>query len=871
MNIQIKYAAGTNPEKSERERKNARRSRKIAAQGMVLLENDGTLPLRETGKKLALFGNGARHTIKGGTGSGDVNVREQVSIEQGLLNAGFVITTGEWLERYDREIEKAQEAYRRPVLDKIENGDAMAVMELFTNPYKDPMVIPVTEEDIVSSDTDTAVYVISRNSGEGKDRTPEEGDYLPFAEDKRILEKLTGHFKKVIVILNVGGVMDVSFLKGLSGISAILLMSQAGAEGGNALADILTGKMTPSGHLAATWAARYEDYPSAETFSFLNGNVDDEYYTEGIYAGYRYFDSFGITPVYPFGYGLSYTDFGTGCLEISAQKDRITLKAEVKNTGKEFCGKEVVQVYLSAPDGKLKKPFQELCAFGKTKVLLPGESEEMELSFALSDFASYDAERACYILEPGEYLTRLGNSSRNSHIVGAAVLSEEVIVKKLKNCLVPDVEIKEIEPKEKAVLFPDEEKEKEQAVRLVISADEIPVETVSYSSGAVSGQNEVEGAGEPLQKKEDKKLVTAQDVLSGRASLEEMVMELTVEEMAEMCVGTMRMAPDGTSFIGQSSTACPGAAGDTSSILFKSRGVKNLAMADGPAGLRINRFFAVDQDGELVQGVGDSPFPGMDILYGEAKMEALEGAELHYQFTTAIPIGTLLAQTWDEALIEEAGDLVGEEMEEFAISLWLAPGMNIQRNPLCGRNFEYYSEDPFLSGKCAAADTRGVQKHSGTGTTIKHFALNNQEDNRMHVCGHVSERAVREIYLKGFEIAVKESQPMAVMTSYNLLNGVHTANSHDLVTDILRDEWGFQGIVMTDWGTTGGIEMNPDMKFKYGTSSAAGCICAGNDLIMPGSTEDVENIIKAVNDGELPLECLRGCVTRLLRTILYRA
>lgn len=749
-----KYAAATNPEKSEREKKNAERSRRIAAQGMVLLENDGTLPIRETGKKIALFGNGARHTIKGGTGSGDVNVREQVSIEQGLVNAGFVITTGDWLERYDREMEKSKEVYRRPILAKIEGGDPTAMMELFTNPYKEPMVIPVTEEDIRSADTDTAVYVISRNSGEGKDRTPEEGDYSLFDEDKRILEKLTGNFKKVIVILNVGGVLDVSFFKKCSGISAILLMSQAGIEGGNALADVLTGKVTPSGHLTATWAACYKDYPSAETFSSQNGNVDDEYYTEGIYVGYRYFDSFGLEPLYPFGYGLSYTDFKMDCLDISAEGDRIRLKVKVENTGKEFSGKEVVQVYLSAPDGVLKKPFQELCAFRKTKELKPGESEELEISFALSDFASYDVSRACYILEAGEYLIRLGSHSRSSHIAGTAVLSEEMVVKKLKNCLVPDMEIGEIEPKEKASLFPEEEKEKENAVRLTLSSDSFPVETVTYSDvpEKTSGME---------SEKEGRKGITAQDVVSGQASLEELVSELTIPEMAELCVGTMRKedsnSSDSTAFIGQSSTACPGAAGDTSSILFESRGIGHLVMADGPAGLRINRFFAVDEDGELVQGVGDSAFPGMDILYGEAKPEAPEGATLHYQYTTAIPIGTLLAQTWDEALIEDAGDLVGEEMEEFAISLWLAPGMNIQRNPLCGRNFEYFSEDPLLSGKCAAADTRGVQKHSGTGTTIKHFALNNQEDNRMHVCEHVSERAIREIYLKGFEIAVKES------------------------------------------------------------------------------------------------------------------
>ena len=268
------------------------------------------------------------------------------------------------------------------------------------------------------------------------------------------------------------------------------------------------------------------------------------------------------------------------------------------------------------------------------------------------------------------------------------------------------------------------------------------------------------------------------------------------------------------------------------------------------------------------------------LMAGVPKPPVPEDAVAYYQYCTAIPIATLLAQTWDMGLIEEAGDIVGEEMEEFGITLWLAPGMNIQRNPLCGRNFEYYSEDPLVTGMCAAASTKGVQKHQGMGTTIKHFACNNQEDNRMHTNAHVSERALREIYLKGFEIAVKTSQPLSIMTSYNLLNGIHTANNYDLITAIARDEWGFEGVVMTDWGTTGSIGMEPGRQFKYGHANAAGCVWAGNDLNMPGSKEDVEEIMGSVGakEGEavypLTRADLQACAKRVLsvvmKSVVYR-
>ena len=321
--------------------------------------------------------------------------------------------------------------------------------------------------------------------------------------------------------------------------------------------------------------------------------------------------------------------------------------------------------------------------------------------------------------------------------------------------------------------------------------------------------------------------------------------------------------------IGNASATVPGAAGDTSSIIWESRGVKNLILADGPAGLRLQPLFKTTKEGTLLpggEGMGDIFAP-----FDESRIPA--DAVDHYQYCTAIPIGTELAQTWNPELIEEIGYMVGKEMQEFHVDLWLAPALNIHRNPLCGRNFEYYSEDPLIAGKCAAAMTLGVQKDGKGGTTIKHFAANNLEDNRMFSNNHMSERALREIYLKGFEIAVKESQPLSIMTSYNLINGLHTANSHDLIQAAARDEWGFEGVVMTDWFTSQDMPVISGTGHIYPISASTGCVYAGNDLQMPGCQKNVDDIVEAVKTGKeldgyrLTLGDVQFCVTNLLRVV----
>ena len=848
-----KLYATSSPEISPREEKNMARSRKIATETMVLLKNDGLLPLSVNSEPLAVFGSGVRRTVKGGTGSGDVNSRSVYNVEQGLISAGFTIGSSAWLDRYDQACEQHMAKHMEYFMTLLQEKGQAAILDALENPYRDPDVPEITPEDLKPFNGTTALYVIARTSGEGSDRRVIPGDYELSAGEVSNLRTLTAAFEHVIVILNVGSVIDTKLLRNEPKIGAILLMSQLGNISGLVLVDVLTGKVTPSGKLTATWAENYADYPSAETFGHRNDNLADEYYNEGIFVGYRWFDSFGITPAYPFGYGLSFADFQIGGVKVSIAGGEICIRAEVTNCSSAYCGKETVQVYVSQPEGRLQKSYQVLAGFAKTGLLAPGESEEVNIRFPFQTLASYDEERAAWVLEKGEYFVRVGRHSRDTHIAAALLLSEEAVTARLQNRLKPDCIINEVTAsKSRFYSYPEEAQEKEQALKLDVIASSIPCETAKYSEAPADLFTAVF------------ETVTMEQVLSGQASLSDLCAQLTEEELADLCVGTARGGFGSTSVIGAASTACPGAAGDTTSKLLESRGVPNLVLADGPAGLRLSRSFVADACGNVIPGLGESALGGLEKIFGVVVPERPADAVDYYQYCTAIPIATALAQSWDMQLIEEAGDIVGEEMEEFGVTLWLAPGMNIQRNPLCGRNFEYYSEDPLLSGMCAAADTAGVQKHPGKGTCIKHFALNNQEDNRSHNNAHASERAIREIYLRGFEIAVKSAAPLSLMTSYNLLNGIHTANSYDLLTSILRDEWNFQGLVMTDWGTTGGGDMNPAMDNKYGFSDPALCIKAGNDLIMPGSQEDVDAILSALKAGSLTRGDLQACAMRIL-------
>lgn len=794
--------------------------RRLAGECMVILENDGVLPLQAGTKKIALFGTGARHTIKGGTGSGDVNVRENISIAQGLERAGFEFVTEGWLDQYDRLYADAQEAYAKKLNEFTEKTGKPSMLYAFENPFEEPEQPEITEADVKEADVkeaDAAIYVISRNSGEGKDRRAEKGDYYLSDRELQNIRFMTEHYKNCIVLLNVGGVIDLTSLKTIEGVQAIMLVGQTGNMGGYAVADVLTAKTIPSGKLTDTWARSYEDYPSSATFSHRDGNLDDEYYSDGIYVGYRYFDTFGVMPLYCFGYGKSYTEFEIKTMNVTADEKQVQVEVEVTNIGDKYPGKEVVQVYYSAPDGIMEKPTQELAGFAKTKLLAPGEKDVVTITFATTDMASFDAYDAAWVMEEGEYTIRVGNSSRNTEAVAVIDLDEQVTTLQLKRLMRDTIAVRELHH-----MIPIFDIEFDFGVpaipfRIMLQAENFKKELVEY-----------EVMRRTLMDKRKDEVLTLEDVKTGNATLDELTAQLTVEEMAELCVGTERRNGDGN-VIGSASSCVPGAAGDTTSSLLETRKVPNLIQADGPAGLRL-----------------ETP-------------------------CTAIPIATTLAQSWDMNLIHRMGELVGEEMKQLHVDLWLAPGMNIHRNPLCGRNFEYYSEDPVLTGLCAATETKGVQSQKGKGTTIKHFAGNNQEDNRMFTNAHISERALREIYLKGFEIAVKTAQPYAIMTSYNLINGVHSANNYDMLQNIARDEWGFEGLVMTDWYTSQDTtEMGMvSPSGKYSHSSSVQCIKAGNDLQMPGCQQNVDDIVEAVNEGkEITKADLQRCAKHILSVAL---
>lgn len=839
----IHYHANPSPEVTASERSHSDSVRRIAGECMVLLENDGVLPLSGP-QKVALYGNGARTTVKGGTGSGEVNSRYSVSVEQGLEEAGFEITTKQWLAEQDRVIQEEFGAY---MADVHQRAEAMGIPDFFV--MFNEHFVPKALAPFQQAEGDLAIYVLGRNSGEGSDRYAEEGDYELTQAEVALLTALGRNYKKVIVLLNLGGVINAATLKAIPGISAILLISQSGNMGGHIVADVLLGKSIPSGRLTDTWAEKYMDYPSSATFSHNNGNWNDEYYTDGIFVGYRYFDTFNVKPLYPFGYGLNYTTFTMETLGASADEKQVSVTVKVTNTGA-FSGREVVQVYGSAPRAGLEKPMQVLCGFGKTRLLQSGQCQELKVSFDLTNLESYDPAKAAYVLEAGEYVIRVGVNSRNTHVAALVRLDETVETKKVKNICPLDEEFEEISCVGVECWKPEnEDAEKAAAPVFAISAAKVPTVTIEYA-----------GEPEPFAPSGTDHIITLEEVRDGKYTMEQLVSQLSVEEMAEWCVGSAR---DNESVIGSASKAVPGAAGETS-LALAYRGVRDMINADGPAGLRLIPHFRTDAEGKLLPG--GSAIGGMAEDFAPKQ----EGDVDYYQYCTAIPIAWLLASSWDLELIEKCGDIVGAEMETFGVRVWLAPGMNIHRNPLCGRNFEYYSEDPLLSGLCAAADVRGVQKHPGVGTSIKHYFANNQEDNRMYCNAHIKERAIREIYLRNFGICIEASQPMTIMTSYNLINGIHAANCYDSITCYAREECGFQGYVMTDWFTSNakvsGALAKPNP--KYSCSSSPLCIYAGNDVQMPGSEGNIEDIITAVKDGSLKLGYLQRCAAKLLEVDL---
>lgn len=800
--------ASYSSEANLREKNNLKIAYNAACESIVLLENDGSLPLHT--KKVALYGAGASHTIKGGTGSGEVNERHSVTVLEGMQNAGFEISTMTWIHDFQKAYDEGELAFRKGKL-KSTIKNPMSFMADY--PGIDGRLI--TDEDIKESNTDCCIYVLSRQAGEGVDRRAEKGDYFVTDTEKANIQKCAKSYPHFILIINGGSQIDMSFVDEISGINALIFMCQLGTEGGNAVADILLGNATPSGKLTDTWAKTYSDIPFANEFSYLNGNLKDEYYKEGIYVGYRYFDSFDVAPRYPFGYGLSYTSFEIEPITTTVEGTKITVNVTVENIGETYSGKEVVQVYLSAPSLVLAKEYQSLVAFGKTSNLAPGEKQLLELTFDLSNCGSYNEADASYILEAGKYIVRVGNSSRNSVPCGKLVLEEKVVLSKHKNICPLSAPIEEL----KAKSFNIEETDLDA---IVLDSNAFVTKTFDYNVPAICNDSKV------------------------RAFMD----GLSFEDMVEIVVGIGM-------FGGETRFTMPGSVGNTTSK-FWDKDLVNVTLCDGPAGIRIQKRTALLKNGKLK--AIDPVFSMINALPGFVKKAMLADEDKEtvlYQFTTAFPVACALAQTWNTDLLYEVGLAIHEEMKEYGCTYWLAPALNIHRNPLCGRNFEYFSEDPFLSGKVTSAITKGVQSEEGYYVTIKHYACNNQEDNRKAVSSNLSERALREIYLRGFQIAVEEGGAKGLMTSYNKINGVYTPNSYDLCTTALRNEWGFKGVVMTDWFST-----------SKGSGDTAACMAAGNDLIMPGGNSFKKEILKGLKTGTVSEEDLRRCCANVVHAIL---
>jgi len=795
----------------EYEKNNLKRVRKIAAECTLFLKKNGDFPL-DGPCEIALYGNGARHTIKGGTGSGEVNSRFSINIEKGLTNEGFTITTGKWLDTYDQIFEKATEEFYKEIHRQALKHHTLAVMEGMGK------VMPEPDYQIpLDGAGDVAVYILSRISGEGNDREDTKGDVLLTDTETHDINELNKKYKKFMLVLNTGGPVDLS---SVSEVENVLVLSQLGVVTGKTFAEILTGKDFPSGKLTTTWA-KWADYCTEGDF----GDKHDTYYKEGIYVGYRYFDTVGKKADYAFGFGMGYTDFEVNPKSVSIYKTSVTVEAEVKNVGG-FKGKEVVQVYVSVPSGRLDQPYQSLAAFAKTGVLEAGESEIVAISFDMKDVAGFDSTLPGFVLEKGSYIVRVGNSSINTKAAAVVSLAEDVVTRKVKNCL-GDCGFEDYKPV--AGFAADN---LDGVIRLTLEASDIECEEIKYDP---------------------------------EYEVDEFIASLDKETLGLMNNGYFNPKGGITSVVGDASSKVAGAAGQTANPSGK-KDFPVLIMADGPAGLRLCKEYTRDAEGNahpVGLGIPESfenlmPKPVMFFLKLKANRPVKD--QIHYNFATAIPIGTALAQSFNVDIAKECGDVVGDEMERFGVHLWLAPALNIHRSIRCGRNFEYFSEDPLVSGKFAAAITLGVQAHKGCGTTIKHYAANNQETNRYNNNSHVSERAMREIYLKGFEICVKESQPLALMTSYNLLNGEHTSERRDLVEDILRSEFGYEGIVMTDWVVMGGTM---DKTSIHRAPDPALVAASGNDLFMPGSKGDLKKLLKGLEEGKVTRKQLEINATRV--------
>lgn len=799
VNYQPGVGLGENGARVTADKEHITLSKDAAKEGMVLLKNEQhVLPL-QTGAKVALFGKATFDYVKGGGGSGDVTVAYTRNLYEGIKALKGKISVYEELADFYRE--NVKEQYK-----------AGRVPGMTIEPQ-----VPQELLQKAKAYTDTAVISICRFSGEGWDRKSivetenkniwaseeemarrsaeifEDGDFYLTHAEQEMVNTVKQNFARVIVVMNVGGMVDTSWFHDDAQIQSVLMAWQGGMEGGLATAELLAGEGNPSGKLSDTFARELNDYPSTYNFHESEKYVE---YTDDIYVGYRYFETIPGAKEkvnYPFGFGLSYTQFTLGESQISIEGDQIRCMVSVTNTGA-MAGKEVVQAYYGAPQGRLGKAARVLCAFAKTRLLQPGETQLMTLCWKIADMASYDdcgkVCKSAYVLEQGEYRFYIGTSVRDA-VENATVYTaaKDIVTQQLTSRLAPT-------SLTKRMLADGTYEELETTEPIDTDANELEkmtTEEMEAFAPKTEGRARWRLWGDQTPDKQHHFLIEAAE---GKITLEEFMAQLSDEQLAELLGGQPNTGVANTFGFGN----------------LPDYGVPNIMTADGPAGLRI------------------SPECGV--------------------CTTAWPCSTLIACTWNPEVAQQVGAAGGAEVKENNIAVWLTPAVNIHRSPLCGRNFEYYSEDPYLTGKMASAMVKGIQSNH-VGATVKHFALNNKETNRKNSDSRASERAIREIYLKAFEIIVKEANPWAIMSSYNIVNGRRTSENHELLTDVLRGEWGFEGAVTTDWWTNG-------EHYKE--------VAAGNDIKM--ATGFPERLMEALHKGIITRAELETCAKRVLNLIL---
>lgn len=820
-------------------------ARKIAEESIVLLKNaDHILPLKEK-KEITFFGRTQIGTLYSGNGSGGANIAGCGTILEECEKRG--IKPESLLKEFYEYKASAEQVTEEDEFDwtKVSEMVNSGIMYEIFGKYKAPLDeydVPETLIFQAAEKTDTAIFVIGRNSGgEECDRHLPEDYYLTRSEES-LLKDICTHFANVVIVLNVNGLIDLSWMKKYASIKSLLFIGIPGEEGASALAGILTGEINPSGKLAVTIAEHYEDYPSADHFSWdkehLENILDYEsyglsseengstgftkspvtVYWEDIYTGYRYFDTFGKQVLYPFGYGLSYTAFAISDALVKKQNGGILVTADVKNIG-EMSGKEVIQIYLSKvyPAEGVERPYQELKGFEKTSDLAPGEKEQVKIWIPWRELAVYDEERAAWVIESGDYLLKMGNSSRDTFVKGLICVEKTILAEQCTNCLnITECNNGKIE------FLTQKENDAEMASVL----------NITEQNKDVSGQNIIFVTPEDVHdvqenRKCGKETISKAETTVSEREKERNLAELSIKELAALCVG---YGP-GTPFA---------AVGDRSdpSTIFDDEG-KPMTTNSHPTGYPGYVSPAIEEKGIKSVFYKDGP-------------AGIGGV--------AWPTEMLIACSFDKKLWQMFGDAVGKECEDQQVNVWLAPAVNLHRNPLCGRNFEYFSEDPYLTGVCACEITKGVQNSRPVIVCPKHFAANEQETFRRGNAGKnvdavdsiLTERALREQYLKPFEMLVKDAGIACIMTSFNKINGSFSGGSHDLCTHILREEWGFEGAVVTDWGD---MDMVVD---------GADAVAAGNDIVMPGGPPVIRQILKGYEEGRVTREELEQAVRHLL-------